>query len=641
MKTQKEIISYYETGKNPTYQQFKDSWTSYRHKSEKIEQTAILGLNDALDNKANKDDVTLSLLYLPDVPAKADLYTTYPNPKNGEASLVLDEGYIYQFRTDINDWVKTPFKSFPDDIVTSEELQRETNQYKANIFDKNGLRFGKIINTTTRNIVDANINNTVAVTGFYLVPDWANQIFAYSHEGDFLPANLVVRFSKEPNDTGDALLLFLPKAETVGKPIPDEYKDYKYIAATVVRHSTAGFVPDLNNIFIGFSPNYKTDEIAKDIIPEPEKDTDLRFVSLDFNCFEVYKDDRSDVVTNYSDLMASQVYRAFVSLELRGFDRTKKYKVSLIRRNFGSLDYSIIIGSWDGASWVRDTYFSSTGVDIEVSNPNGINVFEKSLSDGRSIKAVIDYSYIPMNYSVFTDRSENAEPHYVIKEDCIYQLDENYATRQEAVKENDLTVASSTNKAEPKYIVNDKYVATNGYVYSGVGWKMFALPVSEGDVVTFGRFTIDSGGYSAFHNDKSELIQYNGAYTTGTLPKTVITPAGATVLYIDLARPANVADDIAELTINMGDTLLPYEKPSEIEKIKGYSIKADTSGIDNRLTDIQNSIDNLYNLLPENKINEQYRSKTALSLELSISDGSVIKSSYAYIDSVTKAITLK
>lgn len=120
-----EIFGWFSIGKTPTAEQFKQSWSSFRHKSEKIEQTAILGLNDALENKANKEDVAVSLLYLPDVPTKDALYTTYPNPMHGEASLVLDEGYIYQFRSDIGehgDWVKTPFKKFPENVLSKEDV---------------------------------------------------------------------------------------------------------------------------------------------------------------------------------------------------------------------------------------------------------------------------------------------------------------------------------------------------------------------------------------------------------------------------------------------------------------------------------------------------------------------------------------
>ena len=57
MENLDKIIGYFEPGKTPTYEEFKKSWTSFFHKSEKFPQTQVIGLNDALDNKATKEDV--------------------------------------------------------------------------------------------------------------------------------------------------------------------------------------------------------------------------------------------------------------------------------------------------------------------------------------------------------------------------------------------------------------------------------------------------------------------------------------------------------------------------------------------------------------------------------------------------------
>lgn len=572
---------------------------------------------------------------------KTSLLNKYPNPQVGWDVLVREENTRYNWNGSV--WVNMESGVYDDTVAKKEdlnELERRIDQYKANIFDKNNIRFGKIINTTTKNIVDANASMTSAVFSFALVPDWATKIYAYSHEGDALPANLVVRFSKEPTDTSDALLLTLSDSETIGKLIPDEYKDYKYVAATIVRNSTAGFVPDLDNIFIGFSSNYKTDELAKDIIPAPDKDEDFRFESLDFNCFEVFETDRSDVVTSYSDLKASQIYRAFISLELRGFDLSKKYKLSMVRRNYGGderQDYSIIIGSFDGTAWIRDAYFISTGNNIESSNPGGINIFENTLADGRSIKAVIDYSYIPVGYSVFVDRTENAEPHFVIKNECFYAVDPNYALNSEALKNDDLTLEEGSNIAYPSFIIEDKYINTTGGISSGAGWKMIGLPVTEGDVITFGRFSIATSGYSAYYNDAGALILYNGGYTDATLPKTVTAPEGATILYIVIKRPTNSDSDYAQLTINRGSILLPYESPTrEVSEIKGYGLKAENPILEQTVQELVDEVTGMDERISQLEIGTgitPFLSSTYGIMELpAISEGQIIKEGYAFID---------
>lgn len=86
-----------------------------------IIQESISDIKKDLQTKASKEDVSMSLLYNPDVATKSALYTTYPSPVNGDASLVKDEGYIYQYRNDKFDWVKTPYKAFPQDVFTKSE----------------------------------------------------------------------------------------------------------------------------------------------------------------------------------------------------------------------------------------------------------------------------------------------------------------------------------------------------------------------------------------------------------------------------------------------------------------------------------------------------------------------------------------
>lgn len=120
----------FSDGKTPNGNDFSDIFDSYWHRSIKLPQSQILGLNDALDEKANKEDVEISLLFNPDVATKADLYTTYPNPVNGDASLVEDEGYIYQYRTDKEDWVKTPFTAWGSNIVTKDDLLKAETALK-------------------------------------------------------------------------------------------------------------------------------------------------------------------------------------------------------------------------------------------------------------------------------------------------------------------------------------------------------------------------------------------------------------------------------------------------------------------------------------------------------------------------------
>ena len=369
------------------------------------------------------------------------------------------------------------------------QIRRDQDIFKANVFDKDSIRFGKLVNSTDKNIVNSSANVTTAVTDFILVPDWATMIYVFTHEGDLLPANILARFSNEANDTGNAELLSLSNAETTGKTIP---KGYKYVAVTVVRNSTSGFEPDLNNIFVGFSENYKTHELAKDIIPATviPKDDDLRFLSLDFHCFEVYKTDRSDKI--YSTFKASDIYKAILKLKLFGFDKSKIYKMSMFRRNYGAnMDYSIIIGVWTGNEWIRDTYFISTGVNFEASNPNGIN--EVIISSGSKLLiATIDYSMLPASGTFWVDRTEDGEPNHIIKKECFID-----------------PVFSFSNKE--KYIRSGSGSMLDSATYNCSDY----IPIAQGENIIL-------SGYDSAGNDNSCLCafydsdkKYISEYTTG------------------------------------------------------------------------------------------------------------------------------
>ncbi|NDW17762.1 hypothetical protein D0T53_02385 [Dysgonomonas sp. 216] len=57
MASLKDILSWFEKNDYPTEEQFRESWKSFWHKSERIDQSSVLGLPDALNSKASKEDL--------------------------------------------------------------------------------------------------------------------------------------------------------------------------------------------------------------------------------------------------------------------------------------------------------------------------------------------------------------------------------------------------------------------------------------------------------------------------------------------------------------------------------------------------------------------------------------------------------
>lgn len=150
-----------------------------------------------------------------------------------------------------------------------------------------------------------------------------------------------------------------------------------------------------------------------------------------------------------------------------------------------------------------------------------------------------------------------------------------------AIRETDLTIDPSSNLAKTSLIVSDFFIDSSGVFGAGSGWKVIAIPVVAGQVLTFGNFTIDTGGYSSFYSAVGgSMLQFNGSYTSGALPKTVTAPSGATILYIDLARPTNIPANYEFATVNLGTDLLPYENPAGvIIAIKGIPIGGGSSNV--------------------------------------------------------------
>jgi hypothetical protein len=115
-----QIFSWFKTGLIPTEIQFRQTWESFWHKSEKIPQSQIFGLESSLNNKADRlmvENMSAGLIYRAPVATVADLATTYPNAQPGWAVKVAGDGYIYQY--DGTQWNNTGLNGFPDEFLNT------------------------------------------------------------------------------------------------------------------------------------------------------------------------------------------------------------------------------------------------------------------------------------------------------------------------------------------------------------------------------------------------------------------------------------------------------------------------------------------------------------------------------------------
>ena len=131
MASLQQILSWFKTGLFPNEDQFRQTWLSYWHKSEKIPQSQVFGLQETIES------ATQGLIYRPPVATSSDLYATYPDAKTSWAAIVEATGTIWQCEVQSNGtkaWTDTGLREFPVNVATKNdlsELDRDLKQKEA------------------------------------------------------------------------------------------------------------------------------------------------------------------------------------------------------------------------------------------------------------------------------------------------------------------------------------------------------------------------------------------------------------------------------------------------------------------------------------------------------------------------------
>lgn len=126
----------FSDNKEPNGQDFGNLIDSFEHKSIPIAQSRILGLNQTLDKKADKDQLSAIIDGIVRQPAvdtyndtsggKTSLLATYPNPEIGWDVLVREENTRYSWNGE--KWVNLETGVYNDeDLVRKEDIQNEIN----------------------------------------------------------------------------------------------------------------------------------------------------------------------------------------------------------------------------------------------------------------------------------------------------------------------------------------------------------------------------------------------------------------------------------------------------------------------------------------------------------------------------------
>lgn len=176
MASLQQIVSWFKDGLFPNEDQFKQSWQSFWHKSEKLPLTQVQGLNDSLDTKAEKSKVNQlegivsgkadksdlvniqnGLLPMGEVETVIDLESIL-NAQDGWAYKVKSEtdeygnSYIYRYTVikDENDqvisegWINTKLVTYEGSIAKIQEIIQPQNDDALYIVDSKHQAVAKI-----------------------------------------------------------------------------------------------------------------------------------------------------------------------------------------------------------------------------------------------------------------------------------------------------------------------------------------------------------------------------------------------------------------------------------------------------------------------------------------------------------------
>lgn len=324
----------------------------------------------------------------------------------------------------------------------------------------------------------------------------------------------------------------------------------------------------------------------------------------------------------------SWAYRAFRSLHLTGFEKTKQYCLTLLNVGYGATPtYQIRFKELVNGSLSNEVIFNFNATGVVA---GGINRLQAT-SGNYGIDALVDFSSVPENSSVNLGATN-----FIVSPECFEPTTTELNSRLtelegSALTDDDLTISViSDNIANPDNIETGKAVLNNGVVYDREGWAIITIPVSPEDVITFGGFLLGTGsvGYCAFYN--GQILLSFDYYSDTYLPKTVTIPADCDRLIVDIMAPTSPSGAYDNLMINYGSSLLPRDEYAVgLTKIKGYPLAEEDTSIEERVSVLEQAVSEIETNIVD------------LIADLPVSDGSDIQVGYAYIDSATSVVKVK
>jgi len=163
-------------------------------------------------------------------------------------------------------------------------------------------------------------------------------------------------------------------------------------------------------------------------------------------------------------------------------------------------------------------------------------------------------------------------------------VSENTAAVAESIRDADLTLVDSINLAKDEYKVLNVGIY-NSQKNTAAGWICYRIPVTPGQIITFGNFTFTGNAYgqAAFYDDTDDpgtmgstgFISASANYFNADIPLTLTVPDNAAWLYFDVARSGDPSTQHDKVMANLGSTLADYVSSNQlVDAIKGYGLNS-------------------------------------------------------------------
>lgn len=265
---------------------------------------------------------------------------------------------------------------------------------------------------------------------------------------------------------------------------------------------------------------------------------------------------------------------------------------------------------------------TSQSINVRVGDNSNIDHYQNAgnIGAGKTKEFTVDNNY---TYQYLYIYSNEANSDAVVLYDKNYYIEEIESLHQ---KDDELDAGKlDTSTIKVSIISNNIFDAQHnlllntlvdniGDIGSAEGWQTAKIAVKEGDVITYGRFSLRRSGYAAYYLGSTKVSYWTFNDPEGGVCETLTVPSGVDTLYVDMVSPMTIGHESPYFTANYGAVLKEWDEYEEaITEIDGHKIAG--------ITTTQNL--------------------SFLVVDLPVSDGTDIDSGYAYIDSTVRTVKVK